>query len=89
MLHHLSPGPLVRHATWWLQDYAYAAVWQVRAVTSPRDPERYLDGTGRPVLVIPGVWETWAFLRPMIERLHAVEAARLVAMADAIAARAA
>ncbi|KQN46087.1 alpha/beta fold hydrolase [Frigoribacterium sp. Leaf44] len=68
---HLAPGRLVRHAVWWVQDYAYAAVWQVRAVTSPRDPDRYLGGTGRPVLVIPGVWETWSFLRPMIERLHA------------------
>jgi pimeloyl-ACP methyl ester carboxylesterase len=67
----IDPRRLVRHAVWWLEDYAYAAVWQVRAVTSPRDPERYLGGAGRPVLVIPGVWETWAFLRPMIERLHA------------------
>ncbi|KQS18076.1 triacylglycerol lipase [Frigoribacterium sp. Leaf186] len=67
----IDPRRIVRHAVWWLEDYAYAAVWQIRAVTSPRDPERYLGGDGRPVLVIPGVWETWAFLRPMIERLNA------------------
>ena len=58
---HLAPGRLVRHAVWWVQDYAYAAVWQVRAVTSPRDPDRYLGGTGRPVLVIP--WRTTTSLR--------------------------
>jgi hypothetical protein len=65
-----SVGRLLRHGVWWLQDYAFAAWWQVRAVVSPRGADDYLSGTGRPVLVLPGIWETWAFLRPLIARVH-------------------
>ncbi|MBF4577303.1 alpha/beta hydrolase [Frondihabitans sp. VKM Ac-2883] len=56
---------------WWVRDYAFAAHWQVRAIVGRRDPGLYLSGDGRPVVVIPGVWETWAFLRPLIARVHA------------------
>jgi hypothetical protein len=61
---------LLRHGVWWLQDYAFAAWWQLRAVVSPRGADDYLSGDGRPVLVLPGIWETWAFLRPLIARVH-------------------
>lgn len=65
-----TPGRLLRDLVWWGRDYAFAAVWQVRAVTARRDPARYLSGDGRPVVVIPGIWETWAFMRPLIARVH-------------------
>jgi hypothetical protein len=61
---------LARNAVWWIRDYAFAVRWQVRAVTSRRDPAQYLGGSGRPVVVLPGVWETWSFLRPLIARVH-------------------
>ena len=61
----------LRDARWWALDYLYAVQWQVRAAVSSKDPERYLSGSGRPVLVIPGIYETWQFMRPMIEALHA------------------
>lgn len=66
------PGPrrLLRLWAWWVQDYAYAAYWQVRAFSSKHDENAYLSGDGRPVVIIPGIWETWAFLRPLIERVH-------------------
>jgi triacylglycerol lipase len=35
-----------------------------------RDTERFLTGTRSPVVVIPGVYESWAFMRPVAERLH-------------------
>lgn len=62
---------LLRTATWWTQDYAYAVAWQVRGVLSRRAPDDYLDGDRRPVVVLPGIWETWSFLRPIIDPLHA------------------
>jgi pimeloyl-ACP methyl ester carboxylesterase len=65
-----SPARLVRSGTWWVQDYAYALYWQTRAVLFPRGEDAYLSGDGRPVLVVPGIWETWAFLRPLIARVH-------------------
>ncbi|ROS21888.1 hypothetical protein EDF22_3391 [Rathayibacter sp. PhB127] len=61
---------LVRDAVWWMRDYAYAVAWQVRAFVSRRAPDDYLDGTERPIVVLPGIWETWAFLRPIIDPLH-------------------
>ena len=61
---------LVRDAVWWIRDYAYAVAWQVRAFVSRRAPDDYLDGVLRPIVVLPGIWETWAFLRPIIDPLH-------------------
>lgn len=61
----------IRVASWWARDYAYAANWQLRAFFSPHNAEEYTSGTRRPVVVIPGIWETWGFLRPLIEELHA------------------
>ncbi|MDY0911841.1 alpha/beta hydrolase [Rathayibacter festucae] len=61
---------LLRDAVWWIRDYSYAVAWQVRAFVSRRAPDDYLDGTLRPIVVLPGIWETWAFLRPIIDPLH-------------------
>jgi pimeloyl-ACP methyl ester carboxylesterase len=60
-----------RMTAWWVQDYAYAALWQVRALVSRTQPESYLGGEKTPIVVIPGVYETWKFLQPVIETLHA------------------
>jgi len=57
--------------SWWVKDYAFAAHWQIQSFLGPRDGERFRTGTGRPVLMLPGIWETWGFLRPLIEPLHA------------------
>ena len=55
----------------WALDYRYAAVRQVQAVLDRTDPAAYREGgTRRPVVVLPGIWETWHFLRPLIEHLH-------------------
>jgi triacylglycerol lipase len=61
---------ILRDGLWWIQDYAYAVAWQVRGFVSRRAPDDYLDGDRRPVLVLPGIWETWSFLRPIIDPLH-------------------
>ncbi|GAA4671954.1 esterase/lipase family protein [Frondihabitans cladoniiphilus] len=74
---------LARDARWWVADYAFAAYWQLRAITGPRDAPTYLSGEGRPVVVLPGVWETWAFLRPLIAHVHA--AGHPVHVLDALA----
>jgi pimeloyl-ACP methyl ester carboxylesterase len=67
----VTPRRLARDAGWWILDYAFAAYWQARAIFGAKDPGAYLSGAGRPVVVLPGVWETWAFLRPLIARVHA------------------
>ena len=61
---------LLQNLGWWAEDYAYAAGWQARAAFDRTDPAAFEDGSGRPVLMIPGVYEPWQFLRPLIETLH-------------------
>jgi hypothetical protein len=62
---------LLRNLGWWAEDYAYAAAWQGRAAVDRTDPRSLETGTRRPVLMIPGVYEPWQFLRPLIDALHA------------------
>lgn len=62
-------GPL-RRARWWIADYAYAAVWQVRARLSFRAPREFLSGPRTPVVILPGVYEHWRFMLPLITELH-------------------
>ena len=54
-------------------DYAYAAGEQLRGMLDRRPLRRTVataDGTERiPVLLLPGVYETWRFLRPLARHL--------------------
>ncbi|UFS59568.1 lipase family protein [Subtercola endophyticus] len=67
----MTPRRLAQRAGWWAADYAFALHWQVRAAFSSRDARRYETGERDPVVVIPGIWETWGFMRPLIEKVHA------------------
>lgn len=60
---------LGRILTWWGKDYAYAAYWQVRG-TLRRRAGGLESGAARPVVIVPGVWEPWGFLGPLIDALH-------------------
>ena len=61
----------LRRLGWWVGDYAYAVTWQARAFVDRTDPVRYRSGTGTPIVVIPGVYESWRFLQPLAAALHA------------------
>lgn len=58
--------------TWWrAEDYAYAVQRQLGVRGGPDDlaePERPV---GPPVVLVPGVYEPWRFLRPLGVELHA------------------
>ncbi|CAN5251404.1 hypothetical protein BH09ACT1_BH09ACT1_22270 [soil metagenome] len=60
----------LRVLDWWVRDYAYAAYWQCRAVLGRTQPDAFLNGDGTPIVVVPGVYETWRFLQPLIEELN-------------------
>lgn len=53
-----------------LADYAYAGWRQARGFLSRARPSDFLDGSLAPVLVIPGVYERWQFMLPLIRELH-------------------
>ncbi|TBN57010.1 alpha/beta hydrolase [Glaciihabitans arcticus] len=63
---------MIRRAFFWWLDYVYVGWWQLRHFLGGRDASRYLNGELAPVLLIPGVYETWQFLRPVANRLHAL-----------------
>ncbi len=59
---------LRRHARHLLADYPNAL--RIRGLGLRRPvPVRYAEGTGRPVVILPGVYERWHFLRPIADRL--------------------
>ncbi|WP_422114922.1 esterase/lipase family protein [Brachybacterium sp. UNK5269] len=56
----------------WVRDYAYALRWQVAAVVRRPDPRAYRrPGPDRLVVVLlPGIYETWAFMLPVADVLR-------------------
>ena len=68
-----AAGRRLRQGHGWLLDYLYAGYWQARAVLRPVAEKDLLEGTdpdAAPILLIPGIWETWQFLLPVARRLH-------------------
>ncbi len=60
----------LREARWWMLDYVYAGIGQTRAVLSRARPEDFRSGAESPIVIIPGVYESWRFMRPLIQTLH-------------------
>ncbi len=61
---------MLRMAMWWALDYLWAALVWASTLFAPPTPDHYAQGSGRAVVVLPGVYENWAFLRPLIVPLH-------------------
>jgi pimeloyl-ACP methyl ester carboxylesterase len=60
-----------RHVGARIVDYAWA--YRVRALSLRRhDPASLRSGEGRPVLLLPGVYETWHFLEAAGSHLHSL-----------------
>lgn len=60
----------LRIAGWWARDYVYAAFWQVRAFFNRTAPSDFRSGDGTAIIALPGIYETWKFLQPLIEVAH-------------------
>ncbi|MEN0102040.1 MAG: alpha/beta hydrolase [Curtobacterium sp.] len=66
----VPPGPgLAQRAGWAVLDWIYAARWQISSL-GPTTADDYRDGDQSAVVVIPGVYETWHFMRPLMDALH-------------------
>ncbi|MDQ0725467.1 triacylglycerol lipase [Microbacterium sp. W4I20] len=61
----------MKAAAWWAADYAYAGYWQVRAFFDRADANSFATGDAAHIVVLPGVYETWRFMQPLIAALHA------------------
>ncbi|MBC7518860.1 MAG: alpha/beta hydrolase [Microbacteriaceae bacterium] len=53
----------------WL-DSSYATYWEVRHIVAPCHTDDFAGGSLAPVLLLPGVYETWQFLQPIADRLN-------------------
>jgi pimeloyl-ACP methyl ester carboxylesterase len=42
----------------------------MRAFFARSRADAYASGVAAPVVVLPGIWETWKFLQPLIDELH-------------------
>lgn len=70
----LEPGSgfvwAIRCAGWWTLDYAYAGWWQLRSIFSSATASDYQSGDRCPVLILPGVYEHWRFVRPLMKLIQ-------------------
>ena len=60
----------VTRAGWLAADSAEAARLQWAGLRGRDRPEDFEDGSLRPVIALPGVYETWHFMLPIIRTLH-------------------
>jgi hypothetical protein len=64
---------VLRRAGWWGADYVFAARRQVAGLMSRTSPATYAaprPARRPPVLLLPGVYESWRFLEPIVRALH-------------------
>jgi triacylglycerol lipase len=62
-------SPLAKGA-YWVLDYVFAVRGQIQGFLDRTDPATLQGGDREPVLLIPGIWETWRFLLPVARHLH-------------------
>ena len=67
-----ADASLARHLWWRVRDYATVLRWQASLAGVPDSYERPDTVVGPPVVLVPGVWEPWQFLRPLAEMLFAL-----------------
>jgi triacylglycerol lipase len=66
------PPGLARKLWGWVLDYAYVTYWMVRAFVGRGRSDQFLHpatGPKAPILVVPGVYESWRFMQPVAEHL--------------------
>ncbi|GIG54768.1 esterase/lipase family protein [Demequina activiva] len=61
---------VLQSGAWWAADYVDALWWQAKALAIRTDPASLHAGSRAPVVVLPGIYETWTFMQPVIDRLH-------------------
>ena len=59
------------HAAQLLGDYPNALRFRVRAARDWPVPSAFSGGEGRPIVILPGIYESWHYLRPIAEQLNA------------------
>lgn len=61
----------VQQAVAWGRDYAWIATAQAGAVLRQPPPDALATGTRTPVVLLPGIYETWPVMDGVVRHLHA------------------
>ena len=61
---------ILAKAAFWALDYAYIGIRQLDAGRSRATLARYHSGDSAPIVLLPGIYEAWQFLRPVADALH-------------------
>lgn len=62
----------MRRAWVYVVDYSFALKLWMRSRFAKRDDSQFLGGNLAPVVLLPGVYEPWTFLRPLAARIHSL-----------------
>jgi len=60
---------LVKNLYYWGLDYMYVAREELASVMSRNQADEYRTKGGAPIIIIPGVYENWRFMRPIARLL--------------------
>lgn len=62
----------VANLYYWMLDYGYVTYWQVFGLLKRYDAKRYIEVNSHrdPIILIPGIYERWHFMKPIAELLH-------------------
>ena len=67
-------SPTLGQKLWgWLLDYGYVSYWMARAILGRSRTDQRLHPASQPrspVLLIPGVFESWRFMQPVADHLY-------------------
>lgn len=64
---------MIRNLWGWYRDYIYIAYWQLHGFFFRIDPKKFLDPADphlAPVVLIPGIYENWQFMKPIAAALY-------------------
>lgn len=64
-------GRLLQQGAAWARDYAWIVGAQAVATLRPPSPDALTEGDDVPVVLLPGIYETWPVMRGLARALHA------------------
>jgi len=60
---------LLKNLFFWGLDYWYVFKEQIASILSRAKPSAYRNNDGQPIILIPGIYENWRFMRPVARLL--------------------
>ena len=62
---------LFRNSWYWLLDYSYVVTHQLKSFFDHSHPSQYRQKSTTSIILIPGIYENWKFMKPIAKLLYA------------------